>query len=429
MKRAVLASLALSACSSPVASSVAQLLSPTNVAQVGRNMLVVDADRAQARALFLGEKEDFLPQIVRAPNPVYPLSIPSAPYPNAVAAFTAADGTSTLPFAFMLSTAASQVTVVGGVDGKAGFLARLGEFQVPDTTLAIAVQPCVTATCQVCPTKSCTPELLVAEPTHVVLAVSQPSGAALYTASFESTFVPAGLGSVTLRRILELGPNSRPIALAFSPSPSSRNVLAVADSNTGDDGLGRTGSLAVVDLSDDLTSGTVARYDVGGPLKAITIEATGSRLFGVVDAPLCGTVIPCSSLVGFELGTRQLLSPVVQISGSGRGIAASGSDQSGVKVTVTLSDGTTAPEAVVAPLVAVTSTDDSVQFFDGATMASLLSVPITTTSLILTMPGSIAWDRTQKSFFAAYQGGSALVELKAANVRAANSTAGVAIYR
>jgi hypothetical protein len=390
-------------------------------------MLVVDTDRAQARALAL------LPagrQIVRAPNPIYPLSIPSAPFPNAVAAYTAGDGSETLPFtalpfAFILSTAASQVTVVGGASDKTGFLARLGEFQVPDTTLAIAVQPCTNTDTDI---KHCS-----SETTHLILAVRQSSGVALYTASFESTFDPAGLGSVTLRRIVELGPNSLPVALAFSPSPSGRNVLAVADQNTGDDGLGRQGSLAVVELDGHLSAGTVARYDVGGPLKVITIEAAGRRLFGVVDAPLCGTTIPCSTLMGFDLALRQKVSaPAVEVSGSARGIAASEFDTSkdrpkAVAVTV---EGASVPTSV-SPLVAVTSTDGAVKFYDGESMSSLLTVPITSTSLILTMPGSIAWvpDPQLKSFYAAYQGGSALVELNAENVRNANSTAGLKMFR
>jgi hypothetical protein len=296
-----------------------------------------------------------------------------------------------------------------------GFLASLGEFQVPDTTLAIAVQPCAN-------TKTCS-----SETTNLVLAVHQSTGAALYTASFESTFDRAGLGSVTLRRIVELGPNSKPTALAFSPSQSGRNVLVVADQNTGDDGLGRTGSLAVVELNSALSAGTVARYDVGGPLKVITIEPAGRRLFGVVDAPLCGTTTPCSTLVGFDLTARQKVSaPVVEVTGSARGIAASAFDASrAVTVTPTLSE----TETKISPLVAVTSTDGTVNFYDGESMSFLLTVPITTTSLILTMPGSIAWDPQLLSFYAAYQGGSALVELNAKNVRNANSTAGLDKFR
>jgi len=98
-----------------------------------------------------------------------------------------------------------------------------------------------------------------------------------------------------------------------------------------------------------------------------------------------------------------------------------------VAVTV---EGASAPTSV-SPLVAVTSTDGAVRFYDGESMSFLLTVPITTSSLILTMPGSIAWvpDPQLKSFYAAYQGGSALVELNAENVRNADSTSGLFTFR
>lgn len=370
MNRAALAALLLSAaCTSTTTSATAKLANPTAVAQVGRNMLVLDVDRAQARALALTSP----PSILRAPNPIYALAIPSAPYPNAIAAFTpyvpvSESNTSPttaepLPFAFILSTSSSQVTVV-----KSSNLARLGEFQVPDTTLAIAVQPCVSTSC---------PE----ESTNLVLAVSEPTGgAALYTASLPTDLGPADVGQIKPTRIdVDLGPNSRPQALAFSPS--DRNLLAVGDLNAGDDGLGRTGSLAIVTLSPDRASGTVSRYAVGGPLRELSIDPTGTRLFGLIDSAACDEAAGCFGVIGFQLrasdrtpgvpalsqvpspGAAPIPVPESASEGVARGIAASPID---LTFSVTPASGT---PTNISGLVMVSLANGAVALIDGANMA------------------------------------------------------------
>jgi hypothetical protein len=370
VNRAALAALLLSAaCTSTTTSPVAKLANPTAVAQVGRSMLVLDVDRAQARALALTSP----PTILRAPNPIYALAIPSAPYPNAIAAYTPyvppsdADASPTtaepLPFAFILSTPSSQVTVVDSSN-----LARLGEFQVPDTTLAIAVQPCAD------------PKKCSGEPTNLVLAVSEPTGgAALYTASLPIGFDSANVGQIKPTRIaVELGPNSRPQALAFSPS--DRNLLAVGDLSTGDDGLGRTGSLAIVMLSPDRASGTVSRYAVGGPLQELSIDPTGTRLFGLIDSAACGEEAGCFGVIGFQLrasdktpgapalsqvpspGAAPIPVPDSASEGVARGIAASPID-----LTLSVTPASGVPTGI-SGLVMVSLANGAVALIDGANM-------------------------------------------------------------
>jgi hypothetical protein len=371
VNRAALAVLLLSAaCTSTTTSAVAKLANPTAVAQVGRSMLVLDVDRAQARALALTSP----PTITRAPNPIYALAIPSAPYPNAIAAYTpyvppseSNDSPTTkdpLPFAFILSTSSSQVTVV-----KSSNLARLGEFQVPDTTLAIAVQPCAD------------PANCSNEPTNLVLAVSEPTGgAALYSTSLPTDLQPADVGQIKPTRIaVDLGPKSQPQALAFSPS--DRNLLAVGDLNKGDDGLGRTGSLAIVALSPDRTSGTITRYAVGGPLQELSIDPTGTRLFGLIDSAACGGAAGCFGVIGFQLrasdktpgapalsqvpfpGAAPLPVPANASEGAARGIAASPID---LTLSVTPASGTATD---ISGLVMVSLANGAVALIDGAKMA------------------------------------------------------------
>jgi hypothetical protein len=304
-------------------------------------MVVANLERDELRALALSRDESLF---VRAPNPLFPLAVPTARWPRAVASFTTPDGSRGAGLLFALSTAASQVSVVA-----TDSLAFLGSFTVPDTALALAVVPHGGA-----------------EPISLVVASAQADAGALYVISVseQATRDPSLLAAARPTFKANLG-RSRPQALAISPSDPA--LAVVGDRQTGADGLGRQGGLALVSLA----TGSVQRFDVGGPVSALAIDGRGETVFGVIDSEACETDRPCGGVFAFSLAGRELrpdksASPM-PIPGVARGIAAGGA------ASVTLSSDVEAID--VAPLVVVSSTNGSLYLLDGGLAGIIDSDP------------------------------------------------------
>ncbi|HEY3452138.1 MAG TPA: hypothetical protein VGK67_37690 [Myxococcales bacterium] len=331
MRRLAALSLCLSAlaCNQATTTSAVSIPGPNSLAVAGRSLLIASTAGDELRALDLSvDPRSF----VRAPNPLFPLAIPTAPFPRAVAAYTAVDGT-TAPFAFALSTAGGQVNVVSTAS-----LATLGAVVIPDTSLALAV------------TK---PD---GQDERLVIAVTQGENGSLWTARFPATLKDEFTKISDVQPSLEvlLGVSS-PQALAASPSEP--NIVAVGDRLTEPDGLGRTGGLAICNLG----TGTVVRLDVGGPVMALSFDLTGNRLFGLLDAEACGSEHPCNGMFRVDMTdpAAPKLAGSIDIPATARGLAVGGA------IVVTLA---TAETATIDPLVITSATDGSLYAFDGARM-------------------------------------------------------------
>ncbi len=335
MKRLSLALLVLSACQSTTTTPVVELAGPNSMALAGRNLLVANTGTALLRAVNLASSPR---GYQRGPNPIFPLAIPTAPYPRALGAYTEPSDQSTAPLAFALSSATSQMTVLTTVG-----LTRLGEVAVPDTSLAVAV-----------------PKPAADGKVVAVLAAAQGPTGILAAASFDPSLVsnPAGLAQVTVSTKVSLGLS---VPQALVAVPGSSELVLVGDRRTADDGAGRAGGLAVVNLS----TGEVQRYDVGGPVLALSVDQApgsptfGDLVYGVLDSEACvPPAKPCSGVFAFRLSSRSLVAPLanpIPVPGNARGVAIGGPN-----VTVTLPNGTT----TVSPVM-VTSSNGNVYLIDG----------------------------------------------------------------
>lgn len=335
MRRLAALSLCLSAlaCNQPTTTSAVSIPGPNSLGVAGRTLLVASTANDELRALDLSQDPR---SFVRAPNPLFPLSIPTAPFPRAVAAYAAADGT-TLPFAFALSTAGGQVNVV-----STATLATLGAVVVPDVSMAIAVTR---------------PE--DGQDERLVLAVSQGENGSLWTSRFKSAIQsdPTLLSTdanVQPSMAVLLGTSTPQVVAA---SPADPDIVAVGDRLTGPDGLGRTGGLAVCNLR----TGTVVRLDVGGPVMALSFDLAGGRLFGLLDAEGCGSERPCNGMFRVDMTdpAAPKLSGGVDVPSTGRGLAVGGA----IVVTMPAGDSVT-----VDPLVVASATDGALYAFDGSRM-------------------------------------------------------------
>lgn len=328
-----LVAVSSAACEQEEVTPPGQLDGPTVLAQAGRSLLVGSRAEDELRVLSLaGEQRTF----VRAPNPIFPLAIPTAPLPQALGTWTSADGQNTAPFAVALSTVASLATVIA-----TDSLTALGNFAVPDTSLSVALTAPVDGA-----------------PIRAVISAVQGEQGNLYVAQLPRELAqnPAGLADVAPQLALSLGRSTPQTVVA---SPVNPDLVLVGDRETGDDGQGRAGGLALVDLA----AGTVERFDVGGPVASISFDGDGARAYGVIDSDACADGEPCSGVFGFDIAARALLPAAgaapVEIPGVPRGVASGGAQ------TLTLPDGA---QIGVTPLLLVSSTDGRLYFVDGGAM-------------------------------------------------------------
>ncbi|MGC4114138.1 MAG: hypothetical protein QM765_05835 [Myxococcales bacterium] len=365
MKRLLaLSCLCLSAlaCNQSSTTTAVSIPGPNSLAVAGRTLLIASTSDDELRALDLSvDPRSF----VRAPNPLFPLSIPTAPFPRAVAAYTfvGTDGIAkTAPFAFALSTAAAQVNVVATYypdSIKKETLATIGTVVVPDTALAIAV------------TRPQDPTQPVIDwgAERLVIGVSQGENGSLWTATFPAQIAQADIPTTQPELKVLLGV-SIPQTLAASPTLS--NIVAVGDRLTEPDGFGRSGGLAVCNLD----TGTVVRLDVGGPVMALAFDQTGNRLFGLLDAEACGSEHPCNGMFRVDMTDPMApkLAGFIDVPSTARGLTAGGA------IVVTLASGAA---VTIDPLVMVSATDGSLYAYDGARMVPASDPAVQATASIL----------------------------------------------
>jgi hypothetical protein len=326
--------LAASGCSAEQTAGSVELTGPSSMAVAGRNLLVAQTTGAQLKALLIDQSE-----FERAPNPLFALSIPTATFPRAVASWTSADASVVSPYAFALSSAASRLTVISTSD-----LTRVAELAVPSGTLAVAAIP-----------------QTAGAPAQVVLGVAGVAGeeGRLLSLSIPAGATQAAIEALVPSTVASLGSSIPQVIVA---SPTDASLVAVSDR------AAATGGLALVSL----TSGTVERFDVGGPVRALAFEQSGERVFGLLDTEACAAEgLSCGGVFSFRIADHQRVSGSAQPPGVLRGIALGG------EATLTLSNG---GKVTVSPLVVASSTDGSVYLLDGAT-ASAIDGDVSTASV------------------------------------------------
>ncbi|MFN7133694.1 MAG: hypothetical protein ACK4N5_16575, partial [Myxococcales bacterium] len=321
---------AAAACQQQEPTIAGNLIGPTSIVQSGRRMLISTREANEVRVLSLeGEQTSF----VRAPNPLYPLSVPTAPLPQSLGAWTGPGGTDTAPYALALSTVAAQVSVI-----DTGTLTLLGSFAVPDTALSVTVTAFAPGSAA-----------------RGVIAVSQAGQGALYVAQLPPALRdnPAAVAEVQPTLAVGLGASVPQFVLA---SPTDPDLVAVGDRQVGDDGFGRAGGLVLVNVA----TGAVERFDVGGPILRLSFEPTGQRVYGILDAEACEGR-RCTGVFGFDVGARTLLpgaaAAPVEVPGVLRGVAVGAADTVG--------------GVALEPVVLVSSTDGNLYVVDGGAMRVL----------------------------------------------------------
>jgi len=278
------------ACSEETSAPSAELLAPNALAVAGRNLLVANSARSELKVLYLGSDGR---RYVRAPNPIYPLAVPTARLPRSIAAWLSPDGETTAPYAVALSPSESKASVLSTTD-----LSRLGDIALPDIALA---------TTMLADEGGQNPRAVFAS------SIGEQGGLYLVTLPPNLTEDRAAVAALEPTLVVDLGRSIPQVMVASAAHPSR---VIVGDRLTTDDGFGRAGGLVVADV----VTGTVERYDVGGPVLALALDPTGQRVFGTLDASACDD---CAGVFRFDLESRTRIpsGEALEIPGTATGIA------------------------------------------------------------------------------------------------------------
>ena len=360
-----------SGCSDDSLSARADFGAPRSLALSGQNLFVAATDVPRLRAIDLETQ-----RVVRAPNPLFSLSIPTVALPQSVASYRSPDGTLSSPFAFALSTVEPRISII-----SAERRLLVGQLTTPEIPLAMDVMALASA----------------ADDTVAYVSAMVDGEGALFSFSLPAELAQASIEAdlVELTRETEID-LAATIPQLLVASPTDPSLLAIANRAAGSAGV------LLVDVMDK----TVTQVDVGGPAASLAFDPTGTRLFGLLDSEACllaaasvdgdgsngsdssasGTggsapadvrtstaTVPgaqgpqsgtglgaCSGLFAIDVATASPIekSPL-RVPGVLRGVAAAGA------VTLTLPDDT---KRAIDPFVLVTSSEGALYPVDGAAL-------------------------------------------------------------
>ncbi len=328
-------------CADNAPSLSADLEGPSSLSIAGQFLLVANSSQDELQVLDTAQGP---PRFVRAPNPLFPLSIPTAPAPVAVASYTSTEGV-TAPLAFALSVVNSQVTAL-----STKRLVTLGSFPVPTSAVSIAMLPY---------TEGSDVQLVLG-------VVEEESGnGAIYLASFAQSLAQSqSARTELLQTSLDSkyqAPFFQPQAMAISPRFPQR--LAIANRLGGEKG---TQGLLMCDLAP--SPAVCEAVDVGGPLKSLAFNSAGTRLFGLLEPDTCTAEASCNGIVAVDIqdGVYTKVDKELKVPGVPRGIAVAAGEAQ-----ITLPDGQVI--TVVDPAL-VSSSDGHLYPLDGANFQLLNGV-------------------------------------------------------
>lgn len=371
------AALSSTGCSDDSLSARAEFGAPRSLALSGQNLFVAATDAPRLRVINLDTQ-----RVVRAPNPLFSLSVPTVALPQSVASYRSPDGSISSPFAFALSTVEPRISIVSSERRL-----LIGQLTTPEIPLAMDVMALKGATEDTVAYVSA-----MVDGVGTLFSFSLPAD--LAEASIETNIV-----ALTREAEIDLGAAIPQFLLA---SPTDPALLAIANRSASGAGV----------LLVDVVEKTVTPVDVGGPAASLAFDPTGARLFGLIDSEAClmaaaqageggagasgesdtdgdeaaeetarsdlparssTTVVPgsqgpqsgaglgaCSGLFAIDVATAAPIeSSPLRVPGVLRGVAAAG------PVTLTLPDDT---KRAIDPFVLVTSSEGALYPVDGASL-------------------------------------------------------------
>jgi hypothetical protein len=240
-------------CSDDSTGARAEFGGPHSLAFSGQSLFVAATTDSRLRVIDLSARK-----VVRAPNPIFPLAVPTVALPQVVASYRSPDATVSSPFAFALSTVEPRISVL-----SASRHLLMGELTAPALPLSMDVRA-----------------LAAESDDTVVYVTAMVDGAgALFSLS-----VPADLAEASIDpSLVALTPETEIDIAASIPhlvvaSPTDPARLAIVNRALGTD----AGVLLV-----DMETKHVTPIDVGGPVASLAFDTTGARLFGLIDSDTC----------------------------------------------------------------------------------------------------------------------------------------------
>lgn len=248
----LLAALAGTGCADDALSAQADFGSPRSLALSGQNLFVAATDAPRLRVINLNSQ-----RVVRAPNPLFSLSVPTVALPRAVASWRSVDGAISSPFVFTLSTVEPRVSIA-----SAERRLLIGQLVTPEIPLDIAVTALADA----------------ADDTVAYISAMVDGAGALFSFSLPAALAESSIETNLVELTREDGIDlSDTIPQRLVASPTDPSLLAIANRAPGSAGV------LLVNVADK----TVTPVDVGGPASTLAFDPTGTRLFGLIDSEAC----------------------------------------------------------------------------------------------------------------------------------------------
>lgn len=248
----LLAALVGTGCADDALSAQADFGAPRSLALSGQNLFVAATDAPRLRVINLDSQ-----RVVRAPNPLFSLSVPTVALPRAVASWRSVDGALSSPFVFTLSTVEPRVSIA-----SAQRRLLIGQLVTPEIPLDIAVTALADA----------------ADDTVAYISAMVDGAGALFSFSLPAELAESSIETDLVELTREDGIDlAGTIPQRIVASPTDPSLLAIANRAPGDAGV------LLVNVADQ----TVTPVDVGGPASTLAFDPTGTRLFGLIDSEAC----------------------------------------------------------------------------------------------------------------------------------------------
>lgn len=349
--------LSLGACSDDSTGARAEFGRPRALAFSGRGMFAAATTNPRLRVLNLDTHK-----VVRAPNPIFSLSIPTISLPQAIASYRSPDGSFSSPFVVSMTTDDPRLAII-----SAPRRLLIGYMPLPGIPLAMDM--------------AALPEDGADSVVHIALRIG--SETVLTSLTLPSELAAGAIDVTKLELVREADIDiSGMIPKSMLASPTDPNLLAIA-------GLSGDGNgILLINTAEKTVTGIATSV----PVSSMSFDPTGKRLFAVIDSLTCtaagtkaqavtqprtkasSTVTPgsegqhagdglegCTGLLAVDVETGTLLrDKPLKIPGILRGVAAGGSAE------LELPDGS---KRTVEPLLLAASTEGALYPVDGDSLS------------------------------------------------------------
>lgn len=351
-----LLALSLGACSDDSTGARAEFGRPRALTFSGRGMFAAATTNPRLRVLNLDTHK-----VVRAPNPIFSLSVPTISLPQTIASYRSPDGAISSPFVVAMATDDPRLSIISATRRL-----LIGQMPLPGIPLALEM--------------AALPEEGADSVIYIALRIGDET-------VLTSLTLPAALsaGAIDASQLELLRASdidiSGIIPKTMLASPTDPDLLAIA--GRGSDGSG----ILLVNTAEK----TVTGIPTGVPISSMAFDPTGKRLFAVIDSLTCtaadvpaakspaekasSTVVTpgsegqragdglggCSGILAIDVETGTLVKDQpLNVPGILRGVAAGGSAE------LKLPDGT---KRTIEPLVMAVSTEGALYPVDGEALS------------------------------------------------------------